>query len=377
MAGQPLERRLTDPAQVLAHDEGAETAIATLAACPACGATVGAEATFCEACGHELSTPAPTATVPSGAADAGHWLSSAGAPTACPGCGGATFDADEYCETCGQRRPAALDHRELDLGAVAGVTDRGIRHARNEDAMGIGAAPGVLLAVVCDGVSSSSRPDAASHAAVQAATPALLAELAEGNLVGQAITTAARAAQAGAVLAAGSTPGPNPPSSTFVCAVLVLDTVTVGWVGDSRAYWLPTEGEAVCLTSDDSLAGRMAAAGVEAGDIPQDRSASALVRWMGADAPDAAPHLRTFTPNVPGRVLVVSDGVFRYRPDAVDLAAVTPDKPPLETARDLVAFALEQGGHDNITAVVLTYPPADPAQVLAHDPPAAEEDATS
>ena len=326
-------------------------------ACPACGAAVGAEATFCEACGHELALPAPAASTPAGDAGTGRWLSSAGAVTACPGCGGATFDADEYCDTCGQRRPAALDHRELDLGAVAGVTDRGIRHARNEDAMGIATGPGLLIGMVCDGVSSSSRPDAASHAAIQAATPVLLAELAEGNLAGEAIVTAARAAQAAAVLAAGGTPGSNPPACTFVCAALVLDTITVGWVGDSRAYWLPDDGEPVCLTADDNLAGRLAAAGVSAEEIPQDRSASALVRWMGADAPDSTPHLRSLTPDGPGRVLVLSDGVFRYRPDAAELAAITPDKPPMDTARDLVAFALDQGGHDNITAVVMSYPP--------------------
>jgi serine/threonine protein phosphatase PrpC len=94
---------------------------------------------------------------------------------------------------------------------------------------------------------------------------------------------------------------------------------------------------------------------VSAEEIPQNRSASALVRWMGADAPDTTPHLRTLTPSGPGRVLVLSDGVFRYRPDAPDLAAITPDKPPMDTARDLVAFALDQGGHDNITAVVIMF----------------------
>jgi serine/threonine protein phosphatase PrpC len=325
--------------------------------CPACGAAVGAEATFCEACGHELALPAPVATVPVGDAGTGRWLSSAGAPTACPGCGGTAFDADGYCETCGQRRPAGMDHRELDLDVVAGVTDRGVRHARNEDAMGIAIGPGVLVGLVCDGVSSSNRADAASHAAVEAATPVLLGELVEGNLAGDAIVTAARAAQAAAVLAAGGTPGPNPPACTFVCAALVLDTITVGWVGDSRAYWLPDDGEPVCLTADDNLAGRLAAAGVSTEEIPQDRSASALVRWMGADAPDSTPHLRSLTPDGPGRVLVLSDGVFRYRRDAAELAAVTPDKPPMDTARDLVAFALDQGGHDNITAVVMSYPP--------------------
>ena len=52
------------------------------------------------------------------------------------------------------------DHAEVDLGLLAGVTDRGLRHEQNEDAMEIavadtGAGP-VPLAVVCDGV--STRP---------------------------------------------------------------------------------------------------------------------------------------------------------------------------------------------------------------------------
>jgi hypothetical protein len=43
--------------------------------------------------------------------------------------------ADGYCETCGKKVPAGDDHTEIDLGIVAGVTDRGLRHHRNEDAM--------------------------------------------------------------------------------------------------------------------------------------------------------------------------------------------------------------------------------------------------
>jgi PPM family protein phosphatase len=326
-----------------------------MAACPACGTTVDDAANFCEACGHELGTPAPAQTVSTQVE--GRWLSSAGSPIACQSCGGTSFE-DEYCQSCGQRRSAGLDHRELDLDVIAGVTDRGLRHHRNEDALGIGVAPGRYLGLVCDGVSSSTRPDMASHAAVAAATPALLTELGEGAEPGAAIVTATRAAQAAATLAAGTTPGANPPACTFVCAVVTPDAVTVGWVGDSRAYWLPDEGEPACLTADDSLAGRLAAAGVDVAEIPHSGPATALVRWLGADATDTEAHVSTYTPTGPGRVLVCSDGVFRYRPAATDLAAVTPAKPPLDTARDLVAFALEQGGHDNITAIVLPFPPS-------------------
>src|SRR6185295_8650619 len=104
-----------------------------------------------------------------------------------------------------------------------------------------------------------------------------------GVAVGEAIGGATGAAQAAAALAAGPEPGGNPPASTFVCAVVERDSVTVGWVGDSRAYWIPDgDGEATCLTVDDSMAAHLAASG---GAAPTPSSTGGLlVRWLGADA---------------------------------------------------------------------------------------------
>jgi serine/threonine protein phosphatase PrpC len=212
-----------------------------------------------------------------------------------------------------------------------------------------------LAAVVCDGVSTSTRPDAASTGAVQAALPALLGALGRKESTVDAIAAATRAAQAAATLTAGAEPGSNPPASTFVCAVVAADAVTLGWVGDSRAYWLPDgDGEPACLTVDDSLAGQAQAQGAT---LPPEAQAGALVRWLGADATDTAPHLRCFTPAGPGRVLVCSDGLFKYRPEPAELAAIAPHLSPLETVRALVRFALDAGGVDNISAVIVAFPP--------------------
>ncbi|MDT5028880.1 MAG: hypothetical protein QOE61_5306 [Micromonosporaceae bacterium] len=362
--------------------------------CPACPRLVAETDRFCEACGHDLNTPAPASISDSSdsttastaaaapAVAAARWLSSAGQPGTCPGCGGTAFGPEGYCDTCGQRRPSGLDHSELDLGVLAAVTDKGKRHHNNEDAVALVLTAHALVAVVCDGVSSSNRPDVASHGAVDAAAAALIAALERREPAGDAIGAATRAAQAAAALAGGPEPGPNPPSSTFVCAVVAKDAVTVGWVGDSRAYWLPDEpvrdkpihdkpihdepihdepvyDEPACLTVDDSLAGQLAAAGrTVPDDIPRS-SAAALLRWLGADAPETTPHLYAFTPTGPGRVLVCSDGLFRYRPDAADLAASTPRHDPLTTARALVQLALDAGGQDNITVAVLPYPPEE------------------
>lgn len=356
--------------------------------CPLCTEPVGEGDRFCEACGHELSQPAAGAP-----ASVTRWVSSTGVAPSCAGCGGTDFGPEGYCESCGQRRAAGPDHAELDLDELAGVSDIGQRHRRNEDAMALGRLPGVALAVVCDGVSSSSRPDAASHAAVDAAAPSLVEALRDGAKPAEAIAGAARAAQAAATLVAGPHPGGNPPSCTFVCAVCTVDAIVVGWVGDSRAYWLPassgqtephhppesapaaperspasgqTEPDcppaqaAQCLTIDDSLAGQLAAAGVAVSNVAHGGVSSALVRWLGADATDTVPRLRTLTAPGPGRLLLCSDGLSRYTTTAADLAElVRPAAAPLPAAQELVRYALDRGGADNVTAVLINFPPLE------------------
>src|SRR5512142_3334436 len=81
--------------------------------------------------------------------------------------------------------PPSRDHVEVDLGPAAGVSNRGLRHHRNEDAMALDTAQApdgpAVVAVVCDGVSSSARPDQASLVAADAALPVLLAAVQAGS----------------------------------------------------------------------------------------------------------------------------------------------------------------------------------------------------
>ena len=137
--------------------------------------------------------------------------------------------------------PSSRDHAEVDLGPAAGVSDRGLRHHRNEDAMALAAeqAPDgpAVVAVVCDGVSSSARPDEASQAAAQAALPVLVAAVQAGGDLGRGL------AGRGGGGAPGRWPtcrgaGGDTSATTFVSAVASGYEVTLCWLGDSRAYWL-------------------------------------------------------------------------------------------------------------------------------------------
>jgi PPM family protein phosphatase len=318
--------------------------------CPSCGQPVWPGDNFCEAC-RAVLTESP-------------------AEPACPACGSTTISADGYCETCGRKMPSPRDHAEIDLGHLAGVTDRGVHHYRNEDALAIAVADGpagpVSIAVVCDGVSGSDRGDEASQVAGQAALAVLLPAAKSGQDAQAASMQAVQAAQA-AVAALSDPPEgsmtDDAPSSTYVSAVVSKDDVTVCWLGDSRAYWLdPDASAALQLTTDDSLATELVSAGVlTEEEAPSSPQAHVVTGWLGADVSTRSPRALRFVPPGPGAVLLCSDGLWNYLPEAAALAdRVMPQArdDPLGSARILVEFALKAGGHDNITVVIAPFPPA-------------------
>lgn len=136
--------------------------------------------------------------------------------------------------------------------------------------------------------------------------------------------------------------------------------MTVGWVGDSRAYWIPDDREGAepyRLTEDDSWAARMVAAGLMGeAEAYADARAHAITGWLGADAEEVEPHTAAFTPHVPGVLLICTDGLWNYAEAATslaDLVRADARTDPLRAARALVSFAIAAGGHDNITVAVL------------------------
>ena len=114
----------------------------------------------------------------------------------------------------------------------------------------------------------------------------------------------------------------NPASCTFVAAVVELDLLVVGSVGDSRAYWLPDAGSAIALTLDDSFAQEQIASGVPRAEAESGPQSHAITRWLGVDAPDHTPTTATMTLAEPGWLMVCSDGLWNYCSAAQDLAAL-------------------------------------------------------
>lgn len=292
----------------------------------------------------------------------------------CVACRAGRVDHDGYCENCGHAQPRERDHMEQECGPMAAVSDRGLRHHRNEDAFGIGTAAlpdgsPASVAIVCDGVSSATRPDDASLAASRAASESLLAALARGTHPQQAmhdaIVAASRAVNALAAepqTAREHAPHQNAPACTIVGTVVTSGLLVVGWVGDSRAYWVPVDRTSLParLTEDDSWAAQMVAAGLmNEAEAYADERAHAITGWLGADAYELEPHTASFKPDRPGVVVVCTDGLWNYAEAAQDMAEAVPLDAavrPLHAAQVLVGHALDGGGHDNVTVALVPFP---------------------
>ena len=382
--------------------EGAEEAEVERA-CPACGETAIPGSRFCEACGTALDAPPAATAEPVDGEDRTHTFvlpqqeegqdaadpaaapvdtaDQAGASVAqvCGQCGG-TIAADGYCEQCGAPAVRERDHWvEQPSEWVGGVCDRGIRHRRNEDAMALSADPqpgGVAVLVVCDGVTTARDSDVASLAAARAACDVLTgqrpgdAERAARIQAWTGTLTAAAEAAHRAVIVAVDAPAPSqgraaaqaaassPPSCTFVAAVVDGDLGMVGWLGDSRAYWLPDEGDAVQVSADDSWAGVRIAMGMDREEAESSPQAHAITRWLGPDNLDHQPQCASVALDSAGWLLVCSDGMWNYCSPAgalrelVRTTVAATGSVPADVAAGLVAWANGQGGHDNVTVAM-------------------------
>jgi PPM family protein phosphatase len=345
-----------------------------MAMCPKCTEPVADGDLFCEACGTDLRTRRGGTALAEVNADPCRRCGEP-APTSATGAG------TEYCPACGLRRQDGTDRVETDLGAIGGVSDRGLVHARNEDAMALGLRlPAGSAAVLCDGVSSVRSPELASRAATETALGVLLSDPGQPPGDGRAQTASRSAAVAGArlvraavaeaaaaVAALGAPGDHDAPSCTLVCAHLDYPdgagadpVITVGWVGDSRAYWLAAQGASEPsqrLTTDHSWATAM----VDSGKLDEatafaDRRAHAITRWLGQGG-EPEPEVLSWRPEGPGVLLLCSDGLWNYLPGAEELAAALPPPEhgasPVEVARLLTRIALDAGGRDNITVIVI------------------------
>lgn len=144
--------------------------------------------------------------------------------------------------------------------------------------------------------------------------------------------------------------------TTVTAMVIIGRIIHIAHVGDSRAYLIYKDGEIEQITRDHSLVQRL----IELNQLTVEDShthpqRNVLYRAVGLNDVIEVDIL-TRRLYAGSYVLLCSDGLWGFVPEA-DMSQVirsTPD--PQEACNKLVSMANENGGNDNITAILLKIP---------------------
>jgi len=229
-----------------------------------------------------------------------------------------------------------------------GITDTGRQRARNEDAIAWDEARG--YAVLADGVGGQNAGDVASRLVVSVLESHLRA-VCDGD-AGHVLAEAVREANALIHGQALANPVHAGMGSTVVAVLFLPCEAMVAHVGDSRFYRL-REGRLEALTVDHSLVQELVSGGFL---TPEEARASGhrnvITRALGS-ASDVAVEVRRFDTRPGDRLLLCSDGLSDMVDEDTIAALLSRGAPPDAIALDLVALANDNGGKDNISAIVI------------------------
>jgi protein phosphatase len=231
----------------------------------------------------------------------------------------------------------------VSLGRHAAATHAGRKRRHNEDAYVVEPP----LFVLADGMGGAQAGEVASGLATDAAR-----ELEDSGGGPEArVTNLIQEANRRIHKRAESDPATAGMGTTMTVAVVEDGVVTIGHVGDSRAY-LFRDGELSQVTEDHSLVQELVRSGrLSQEDAETHPQRSVITRALGTD-PDV--DVDTFTVEAqPGDLFILcSDGLTDMVGDDEIQAVVEKNRADLErTAKALVRAANRGGGDDNITVV--------------------------
>jgi protein phosphatase len=228
----------------------------------------------------------------------------------------------------------------------AGVSDVGRKRSHNEDSGFVGP----YVAIVADGVGGAAAGEVASATAAYAASAVALGWF--GEQPERVLAEAYVAAAAGVRLGVQRDLERLGMATTLTMLVTDGRHVTLGHVGDSRGY-LFRDGELHQITQDHTYVQHL----VDTGKLAADARAShpwrnVVLRSVDGDPEGGGLDIIRLDVRLGDMLLLASDGLTDLVPDAA-VAEVLAAEDCDDAAATLTQRALDAGGHDNITVVVV------------------------
>jgi serine/threonine protein phosphatase PrpC len=144
--------------------------------------------------------------------------------------------------------------------------------------------------------------------------------------------------------------------TTFTGFLLAGGEAVFAHAGDSRAY-LVRDGIAIQLSEDHTVISQLTSMG--AGPQGEQFDPDALRQWRGqlTNSLGNAEETRVATFAVPlydgDRIVLCTDGVYEYTDESELAQVVTNSTSPARAVNRLIECALERGGRDNCTAIIV------------------------
>ncbi|PWH20104.1 MAG: hypothetical protein DDG59_01175 [Anaerolineae bacterium] len=143
--------------------------------------------------------------------------------------------------------------------------------------------------------------------------------------------------------------------TTLTCCLIVSNTLTIAHIGDTRAYYIGTNGDVKLYTRDHSLVKRL----VELGQISEQEAQNhpqrnVLYRALGQTDPVEAD---VFSLPLPpsGYLLLCSDGLWGVVPESQIVQTIRQSSDLQEACYQLIQLANETGGPDNISVILVKF----------------------
>ncbi|MEU7588406.1 protein phosphatase 2C domain-containing protein [Micromonospora sp. NPDC049230] len=228
---------------------------------------------------------------------------------------------------------------------AASRTHQGLVRKRNEDSH----SQGQWLYVVADGLGGHVAGDIASSTAIAAMKaydrPVDPEELA--GFLGRAVSEASEALRR----KIREDPKLAGMGTTLVALLRSGSHAVVANVGDSRAYLIRRHGSrdnVMVQISEDHTYEHLVAGAEEVPNLPQK-----LARFLDGRDDGRSADLTPLQLHPGDRFLLCSDGLSSYVPHEQIRAVLDSDDNPGDIADQLVALAIRQGGHDNVTVIII------------------------
>lgn len=236
---------------------------------------------------------------------------------------------------------------------IYGLTDKGLVRSSNQDAFAFGElSDGKHFAVVCDGMGGANGGNIASTMAVDNLSASLKSGF-RANMSDSSVKNLLESAISAANVKVFDKSKMNAElrgmGTTVVAAVIFDNEVHIAHAGDSRAYIL-RNNELIQITRDHSIVQSM----IEEGKLTPEEARfhprkNVITRALGVEE-SVNPEFNINDLEQGDMLLLCTDGLSNYVESETIVQILKSETDP---TGKLIALANENGGGDNITAVVV------------------------